>query len=116
MNQRKTFYQRVEQKKRKAAYNTHNEMQNEISDHLETKGIKILDSSSPNVDLCWKKGDQFYFLEVKSIHDGNENEQIRRGIGQVAEYRYHFEEQGYIGESLAVTKRQKSTGKRYALD
>lgn len=94
-------------KKRKAAYNTHNEMQNEISDHLETKGIKILDSSSPNVDLCWKKGDQFYFLEVKSIHDGNENEQIRRGIGQVAEYRYHFEEQGYIVEKafLAVTRK-----------
>jgi len=93
-------------KKRKAAHNTHNEMQNEISDFLESEGIDILDTSSPNVDLCWKKDDQFYFLEVKSIHDTNENEQIRRGIGQIAEYRHHFEVQGYKVEKayLAVTK------------
>jgi len=92
--------------KRKSAFNSHNEMQNEISDLLQKAGNEIFTvSSGPNVDLCWKKNEDFSFLEVKSINDLNESHQIRLGLGQTSEYRVRFKKLGYEVKNsyLAIT-------------
>ena len=81
-------------------------MQNEISDLLQKAGNEIFTvSSGPNVDLCWKKNEDFSFLEVKSINDSNESHQIRLGLGQTSEYRVRFKKLGYEVKNsyLAIT-------------
>ena len=96
--------------KRKNAFNTHNEMQNEIARILSGKGNEIFTvKSGPFVDLCWKKNKEFSFLEVKSINDSNESHQIRLGLGQASEYRVRFQKLGYEVKNsyLAVTAKPK---------
>ena len=96
--------------KRKNAFNTHNEMQNEIARILSGKENEIFTvKSGPNVDLCWKKNEEFSFLEVKSINDSNESHQIRLGLGQASEYRVRFQKLGYEVKNcyLAVTAKPK---------
>lgn len=99
--------------KRKKAYNTHNEMENEIFKVLKEKGCDVFKiATGPNVDLCWKYQDKFSFLEVKSVNKGNFSHQIRMGIGQVIEYRERFNKLNtkVLNTYLAITS-EDSTGR-----
>ena len=49
----------------------------------------------PNFDLAWQAGDTAFVVEIKSITDDNEEEQLRIGLGQVLRYRHCFQCIGY---------------------
>ena len=75
----------------------HNKTQNKIASIISELGWKALSpkSNEPEYDLAWKVKDRLYVCEVKSITPGNEERQLRMGIGQVIRYRQKLNAAGH---------------------
>lgn len=74
-----------------AAHRQHNSLQNKLAKWLEAQGIRPESQRAMDrypIDIQWQRGSTLYVAEVKSINATNENSQIRRGIGQVLQYRF----------------------------
>ena len=67
----------------------HSDTQNELASILSNAGIEPRRGlpPGPNFDLAWQKNETVYVAEVKSITSGNEEAQLRLGLGQVLRYR-----------------------------
>jgi len=63
---------------------------NALAAHLSGTGAVPLRPTpdGPQFDCAWEGGGHWWVAEVKSVTDDNEAEQIRRGIGQVVDYRH----------------------------
>ena len=75
----------------------HADTQNELARVLRSAGLKPRSRlpQEPNFDLTWEASGTVFVAEVKSITDGNEEEQLRLGLGQVLRYRHRLESLGH---------------------
>ncbi len=75
----------------------HTDTQNELASVLSNAGIEPRRSlrPGPDFDLAWQKNGTVFVAEVKSITVGNEEEQLRLGLGQVLRYRQRLTELGH---------------------
>jgi hypothetical protein len=67
----------------------HTDTQNELASVLSNAGIEPLRGLPPGpiFDLAWQKDGTVFVAEVKSITAGNEELQLRLGLGQVLRYK-----------------------------
>jgi hypothetical protein len=67
----------------------HADTQDGLAAFLRSNGIEPVSpaNTEPEFDLAWRTGDATFVAEVKSITDGNEERQLRLGLGQVLRYR-----------------------------
>lgn len=72
------------------ASNQHAALQGRLARLLQSHRLQPLEpmSSDPAFDLAWASDSRLHIAEVKSLTAGNESEQLRRGLGQVLEYRH----------------------------
>jgi hypothetical protein len=75
----------------------HADTQNELAQVLRQAGIEPRSRlpSEPNFDLAWEAHGTVFVAEVKSVTDGNEQEQLRLGLGQVLRYRHRLRGLGH---------------------
>jgi hypothetical protein len=75
----------------------HAETQNELASVLRNAGIEPRSclATEPNFDLAWQRNGTVFVAEVKSINPGNEEEQLRLGLGQVLRYRQRLSALGH---------------------
>jgi len=75
----------------------HAETQNELAGVLRNAGIEPRSclAAEPNFDLAWQRNGTVFVAEVKSINVGNEEEQLRLGLGQVLRYRQRLSGLGH---------------------
>lgn len=68
----------------------HATTQNLLARAIRQAGLDPLSPGidDPEFDLAWTSGEVVYIAEVKSVHDGNEESQLRLGLGQVLRYRH----------------------------
>lgn len=68
----------------------HHALQEQLARFLHQHHLQPLApmSCDPAFDLAWQVGDQLHVAEVKSLTRANESEQLRKGLGQVLEYRH----------------------------
>jgi hypothetical protein len=71
-------------------WQAHAKTQNALAKHLRSHGIVPRPPSlvTPQFDLVWKHEGSLYVAEVKSTGAGNEEKQLRLGLGQVLRYQY----------------------------
>lgn len=71
----------------------HHALQEQLARFLHQHQLKPLApmSCDPAFDLAWQADGQLHVAEVKSLTTDNESEQLRRGLGQVLEYRHLLE-------------------------
>jgi hypothetical protein len=62
----------------------------------------------PRFDLGWHEGAGFTVVEVKSLSDGNEEHQIRYGIGQLLDYRAQLRSEFARVRSVLAVAREPS--------
>lgn len=74
------------------ANNAHSKVQNDLEEFVRERGHKTSTPGSKdlNFDLAWDVRGTLYVAEVKSIRDGNEESQLRHGLGQVLHYKQRF--------------------------
>jgi hypothetical protein len=75
----------------------HTDTQNELASVLSNAGIEPRRGllPGPNFDLAWQKDGTVFVAEVKSITAGNEEHQLRVGLGQVLRYRQRLSALGH---------------------
>jgi hypothetical protein len=75
----------------------HTDTQNELASVLSNAGIEPRRGlgSGPNFDLAWQKNGTVFVAEVKSITAGNEEQQLRLGLGQVLRYKQRLAALGH---------------------
>jgi hypothetical protein len=75
----------------------HADTQNELAQVLREAGIEPRSRlpGEPNFDLAWQADGTVFVAEIKSITDGNEEEQLRLGLGQALRYRHHLAKLGH---------------------
>jgi len=63
----------------------HADTQNGLASALRAAGIepRSCQPPEPNFDLAWQRDETVFVAEVKSTTPGNEEEQLRLGLGQV---------------------------------
>ena len=73
----------------------HKATQNDLADWLLSKSIEPLrpEPDDPLFDIAWKHDEIFYVCEVKSTTMKNQENQLRRAIGQVLRYKQKSEQQ-----------------------
>ena len=71
------------------ALSSHARLQNLVADAAAQAGFKVESpfSGCPDFDVGWRELDGYTVVEIKSLNDGNENHQLRYGLGQVLQYR-----------------------------
>ena len=62
----------------------------------------------PDFDVGWEHGEATYVAEVKSITSGNEEHQLRLGLGQVLWYRHSLAAEGRTLIAVLVPEREPS--------
>jgi hypothetical protein len=67
----------------------HAKTQNQLAEVVKAKGHepRLPAAGEPGFDLAWEIGGHIYVTEVKSLTPGNEERQLRLGLGQVLRYR-----------------------------
>ncbi len=77
--------------KSSVALNTHSGILNRFADYLESYSISARrpTPSEPQFDLAWESATVINVLEAKSITVSNEEEQLRKALGQVKRYSWH---------------------------
>lgn len=68
----------------------HEETVEVLRRHLEDSGIQSLES--PLVDLACRLRDSMAIMEVKSLTEANEREQVRAAFAQLHDYRYTYQD------------------------
>jgi hypothetical protein len=66
--------------------NAHNETQNRLADHLRALGIQPKSPGKVGIkwDIAWERNGALFVGEVKSLTSANEEDQLRKGLGQAA--------------------------------
>jgi hypothetical protein len=79
-----------------------------LADHLRAIGITPLAPSpdDPAFDLAWKRDQTYFVAEIKSVTDGNEEKQLRLGLGQVLRYRHQLSSEGRTVVAVLVAERE----------
>ena len=72
------------------AHRGHAATQNLLANYLRSQGLKPRSPApgNPNFDLAWVHNSVTYVAEIKSLTEGNEEKQLRLGLGQVLRYRH----------------------------
>jgi hypothetical protein len=72
------------------AHASHAATQNALAQALREAGRVPLSPrlNEPEFDVAWRNDEIMHIAEVKSIHDDNEESQLRVGLGQVLRYRH----------------------------
>jgi hypothetical protein len=71
--------------------NGHRQTQDALAAWLSQHGVEPLSpAGAPNFDIAWRRGNELFVGEVKSLTPENEPHQIRLAIGQVLEYAYRL--------------------------
>jgi hypothetical protein len=75
----------------------HADTQNGLASALRAAGIepRSCQPPEPNFDLAWQRDETVFVAEVKSTTPGNEEEQLRLGLGQVLRYRQRLTALGH---------------------
>lgn len=79
----------------------HATTQNALADWLRRQGITPLRAGTVNFDLAWEIEGALYVAEIKSLHELNERNQIRLGIGEVLDFAHRL---GGAHKVLAVER------------
>ena len=93
------------------ANNAHSKVQNDLREFVKERGHKTFSPQSRdlNFDLAWDARGILYVAEVKSIRDGNEESQLRHGLGQVLHYKQRFIDSGNeTVEAVLAVEREPS--------
>jgi hypothetical protein len=66
----------------------HNDTQDALAAFLRARGLvpRLPAPSEPQFDLAWMVGETVFIAEIKSTTEGNEEDQLRLGLGQVLRY------------------------------
>jgi len=82
----------------------HEQTRNGLATHLAAHGIRWRRPArgEPEFDLGWRIDTVFYVCETKSLMGESEVAQLRRGLGQVLEYRHRIVSMITSGEVVAV--------------
>ena len=75
--------------------------QNMLANWLRERAIVPLRAGSVNFDLAWEVDGGLYVAEIKSLHEVNERNQIRLGMGEVIDFAYRL---GGARKVLAVER------------
>ncbi len=72
----------------------HASTQNALAAFVRKAGVdpRSPQSSDPNFDLAWERGNVVYVAEVKSLTKSNQEKQLRLGLGQVLRFRHMLEQ------------------------
>lgn len=79
----------------------HATTQNALAEWLRSQGITPLRAGAVNFDLAWEANGLLYVAEIKSLHELNERNQIRLGIGEVVDFAHRL---GGARKVLAVER------------
>lgn len=79
----------------------HATTQNALANWLRTESIIPLRAGTVNFDLAWEVNGVLYVAEIKSLHQLNERNQIRLGIGEVIDFAHRL---GGARKVLAVER------------
>lgn len=91
------------------ANNSHSKLQNDLAEFVKNAGYKPLGPDlprTPNYDLAWYIGEQFFVAEVKSITEDNEESQLRHGLGQLLQYRMQLIDLSINTTAILVVERK----------
>lgn len=81
----------------------HRELQNRLAAELGRRGAEVFDRvDGVEVDLAFRLRGQRYVVEVKTLSDRNEAQQLRLGLGQVLDYRHAVRRARGWGDVAAV--------------
>jgi hypothetical protein len=85
----------------------HADTQNALAAAIAAAGLTARSSraSEPNFDLAWEANGTVFVAEVKSITPGNEERQLRLGVGQVLRYRNLLGQRGLRVRAVLVPER-----------
>lgn len=86
--------------------NSHARTQNSFANFLREKGLTPLSPkpSDPNFDVAWKKADETWVAEIKSITKENEEKQLRLGLGQLIRYCHLLKDKGEVRGVLVIER------------
>ncbi len=88
----------------------HVETQNALAKFLEERGyVPLGPVGEPRFDLAWVVGETVFVAEVKSTTRGNEEHQLRLGLGQVLRYCHQMPRDGRQVVAVLVPEREPST-------
>lgn len=85
----------------------HARTQNAVAEHVRGAGLQPLVPSpdDPQFDLAWRHAGALYVCEVKSLTLGNEEQQLRLGLGQLLRYRHLLEQRGHAVTAVLAVER-----------
>jgi hypothetical protein len=95
----KVIHYFVEESKKERANESHRMLTNLVADKIRSAGA--IPRSNQYIDLAARIGDTPYIFEVKSTTTKNIQQQIRRGLSQLYEYRY-FQNSPYAQLVLVI--------------
>lgn len=86
--------------------NSHARTQNKFANFLSEKGLTPLSPkpNEPNFDIAWKKADETWVAEIKSITKENEEKQLRLGLGQLIRYCHILKDKGKVRGVLVIER------------
>lgn len=89
------------------ALRSHAATQNALADFLVAHGLSPQSSTEnqPNFDIAWENRGVIWVAEVKSLTDGNEEKQLRLGLGQILRYQ-QLVSQARAARAALVTERE----------
>lgn len=84
----------------------HAKTQNGLARHLRSLAIepRSARADEPNFDIAWRADDSIFVAEVKSLTVGNEEKQLRLGLGQVLRYAHQLGSGGAVVPVLVVER------------
>lgn len=86
---------------------SHRHLQNAVAGFLLEQGLEPLSPgpSDPDWDIAWWQDGTLWVVEVKSTHPGNEERQLRLGLGQLLRYRQRLQADGHSVRSVLLVER-----------
>lgn len=86
--------------------------QNALANAARGAGLDPLSprADEPTFDFAWRRGDELWVVEVKSLNEVNEEKQLWLGLGQVLRYRNLLQTAGVVRAVLAVERRPRDGG------
>jgi len=81
--------------------------QNALAQHLRSLGVEPRSPSAdePNYDIAWRVGKRVFVAEIKSLTVGNEEKQLRLGLGQVLRFAHQIGPNAVTVPVLVVERR-----------
>jgi hypothetical protein len=98
----------VDPKALERSLRSHARLQNQLARDLELRGLAPLRAQpdDPQFDLAWEDDGALWVAEIKSLSDGNEERQMRLGLGQLLFYRHLLATPERTIEAMLFVERQ----------